>query len=206
MANTKLLPGGSNIIHAPLVDKDGNITLIWKQWWAAAIPRIQQALDKFDTFEGIIGLAAVVEGRPGTVADALTHVDPVGVVLSPGLVPATDVAAGAVQLPTGALSNTLGSAALQNATDFDPSGAAATAQSNAEAFATASDGAVLTSANAHSDAGDAATLTASKAYTDGKFPGVTAHTIPLAKITLAGADGSITVDANGVVTGYVDPT
>jgi len=27
--NTKLLPGGPNIIHAPLVDKDGNITLIW---------------------------------------------------------------------------------------------------------------------------------------------------------------------------------
>jgi len=190
--NTKLLPGGPNIIHAPLVDKDGNITLIWKQWWAAAIPRIQAALDKFEAFEGIIGLDATVEGRPGTVADALAHVDPVGVVLSPGLVPATDVAAGAVQLPTGAVSNTLGSAALQDATDFDPAGAAATAQANAIA--------------ASDPAGSAgAAETASKAYTDSKFaPGISG-TVPLAKITGLGADGSLTF-ANGLITAKVDPT
>lgn len=36
--------------------------------------------------------------------------------------------------------------------------------------------------------------------------GVTAHTITLAKITPAGANGSITWDANGWVTAYVDPT
>src|SRR6185312_8734048 len=91
--NEKLLPGGSNIIHAPLMDKDGNMTPIWKKWWSVALPRIQEALNKFEAFEGIIGLDATVEVRPGTVADALAHVDPVGVVLSPGLVPATDVAA-----------------------------------------------------------------------------------------------------------------
>jgi len=191
--NTKLLPGGSNIIHAPLMDKDGNMTPIWKKWWSVAIPRIQEALNKFETFEGIIGLDATVEGRPGTVADALAHVDPVGVVLSPGLVPATDVAAGAVQLPTGAVSNTLGSAALQDAADFDPAGAAAIAQANAIA--------------ASDPAGSAgAAETASKAYTDSKFPGVTAHTITLLKLTGGGTDGSITWNANGVITGFVDPT
>jgi len=36
--------------------------------------------------------------------------------------------------------------------------------------------------------------------------GVTAHTITLAKLTPAGANGSITWDANGWVTAYVDPT
>lgn len=36
--------------------------------------------------------------------------------------------------------------------------------------------------------------------------GVTAHTIVLAKITPTGTDGSITWDANGWITGYVDPT
>jgi hypothetical protein len=35
---------------------------------------------------------------------------------------------------------------------------------------------------------------------------VQAHTIPLAKITGAGVNGSITFNENGVVTGYVDPT
>lgn len=194
MANTvKLLPGGPNIIHAQLVDKDGYITLIWKQWWSQAIPRLQAALDKFEAFQGVIGLGATIQGRVGTVADALTHVDPIGVVLSPGLVPASDVAAGAVQLPTGASSNTLGSASLANVGDFDPAGAAATAQANAIA---ASD--PLGSA--------ASALTASKTYTDGKFPGVTAHTITLAALTGGGTQGSITWDANGVIAGFVDPT
>ena len=36
--------------------------------------------------------------------------------------------------------------------------------------------------------------------------GVAAHTITLAKITPTGTDGSITWDANGWVTAYVDPT
>jgi len=39
-----------------------------------------------------------------------------------------------------------------------------------------------------------------------RMPGVTAHTIPLAKLTSGGANGSITVNAFGIVTAYVDPT
>jgi hypothetical protein len=35
---------------------------------------------------------------------------------------------------------------------------------------------------------------------------ITAHTIPLAKLTSGGTNGSITVNAQGIVTGYVDPT
>ena len=37
-------------------------------------------------------------------------------------------------------------------------------------------------------------------------PPITAGTIPLAKITPGGADGSITVNAEGIVTAYVAPT
>lgn len=39
-----------------------------------------------------------------------------------------------------------------------------------------------------------------------RMPGVTAHTIPLAKITAGGTNGSITVNAYGIVTAYTDPT
>lgn len=35
---------------------------------------------------------------------------------------------------------------------------------------------------------------------------ITAHTLPLAKITPGGADGSITLNVNGRATAYVDPT
>jgi hypothetical protein len=196
MANTKPLPGGANIIHAPLLDKaTGNMSRIWQQWWSVAIPRIEEAINKFEKFEGIIGLDATVQGRAGTVADALTHVDPVGVVLSPGLVPATDVAAGAVQLPTGAISNTLGSASLEDASAFDAAGSA-----------TAAAAAALASAETFATSGDVTTLASAKTYTDGKFPGVAAHTITLLKLTGGGTDGSITWNADGVITGFVDPT
>lgn len=39
-----------------------------------------------------------------------------------------------------------------------------------------------------------------------RMPGVTAHTIPLAKLTAGGTNGSITVNAYGIVTAYTDPT
>lgn len=60
--------------------------------------------------------------------------------LASGTVPAgrlpaaTSSAQGAVQLPSGASGNTLGTAAMQPTTAFDGAGAATTAQSNAEAY------------------------------------------------------------------------
>lgn len=39
-----------------------------------------------------------------------------------------------------------------------------------------------------------------------RMPGVLAHVIPLAKLTGGGANGSITVNAYGIVTAYTDPT
>jgi len=137
-----------------------------------------------------------VEGHGGTLLTTIQHLTPSGQLIASQLtgliasaqLPAADpITQGAVISP----GNVLGTAALQPATAFDASGAAATAQTNAFA---------------DSDAGDVTTLAAAKSYTDGKFPGVTAHTIALAKITLAGTDGSITFNANGVVTAYLDPT
>src|SRR6185312_10371848 len=110
-----------------------------------------------------------------------------GVIASAQLPAADPLTQGAVIAP----GNVLGTAALQPDTAFDPAGAAATAQANAIA--------------ASDPAGSAATaLTSSKAYTDGKFPGVTAHSITLVKLTTGGTNGSITWDANGVVIGFVD--
>src|SRR3569833_534752 len=102
-----------------------------QKWFTDAITRIQEALNKFETFEGIIALDATLEGHAGTIANILQHVDPIGVVLSPGLSPASDTSVGAVQLPAGATSTQLGTAAYSNASDFDLLGSAAAAQAAA---------------------------------------------------------------------------
>lgn len=195
-----LLPGGPNIIRTPINGPDGQMSSIWQRFFSDVIQRLQNGLDIIGRFTGQIGAAATVEGHAGTLATTIQHLTPsgqliasqlTGVIASAQLPPADPAAQGAVQLPTGAPTNILGSASLQAATDFDPAGAAATAQANAEAF---------------SGAGDVTTLTAAKSYTDSKFPGVAAHTIVLLKLTGGGANGSITWNANGVITGFVDPT
>src|SRR3569623_1166505 len=99
----KLLPYGAKFIALQIINpKTGTMTAEGQKWFTDAITRIQEALNKFETFEGIIGLDATLEGHAGTIANILQHVDPIGVVLSPGLSPASDTSVGAVQLPAGA--------------------------------------------------------------------------------------------------------
>lgn len=183
-----------------LVDEKGYATWDGLKFLQGLAQAVNNALNILGQFNGVIGTGATVSGHPGTLADTVQHLTATGqlaaaqltgIIASVQLPPADPVTQGAVVLPAGAPSNVLDSAAFQPTSAFDPSGAAATAQTNAETFATA---------------GDTTTLSAAKLYTDGKFPGVTAHTITLAALTVGGTQGSITWDANGVVTGFVDPT
>ena len=147
MATSNPLPGGPNIIATPIVDaKTGMMNPVWLRWFSVAIPLIEKALQVFGVFEGTIGTAAIVEGRPGTLADAVQHLGTAGtfpadqltgVVAATQLPSALPAVQGAVVLPAGAPSNTLGSAAFKNTTDFDPAGAAASAQAAAESHADA---------------------------------------------------------------------
>ena len=185
-----------------LVDERGYATWDGLKFLQGLAQAVNNALNILGQFNGVIGPDATVAGHVGTLQGNIQNLTSSGLlaataltgIVAPTQLPAAlDTTQGAVVLPTGAPSNVLGSAAFTDSTDYDAFGAAAAAQAAAEA---ASD--PLGSA--------AAAETASKAYTDAKFPGVVAHTLPLAKITGLGADGSITVNANGVVIGYVDPT
>jgi hypothetical protein len=195
----------TNLVSSPqtpteaVVDlKTGRFNWSGMKWAQGITQAVNNALTILGLFNGKIGIGATVEGHGGTLATAVQHLTPTGQLIASQLtgiiasaqLPAADPAAqGAVVLPTGAPSNVLDTAAFQPITAFDPAGAAAAAQAASDPLGSA-----------------AAAQTASEAYTDSKFPGVVAHTIPLAKITTGGTDGSITVNANGVVTGYVDPT
>jgi len=191
-------PTNGNLIDP----KTGQLTWGWLKFFMDLAQAVNNALTILGQFNGIIGTAATVQNRTGTLAEAVQHVDAVGVVQSPGIVPASDVASGAVVLPPGAVSNILGTAALENTTVFDPAGAAATAQTNAEAFATAGDTSTLAAAEAYSS--NASHLT-SGTVPNARLGGVSG-TINLDKLTpITGSNGSITV-TNGIITAFVNPT
>lgn len=117
-----------------------------------------------------------------------------GVVLPAGLPPATDAAQGAVILPSGATSNTLGTAAIEPSTAFDASGSAAAAQAAAETHADA------VAATAESNAEAFATSAIAAAFA----PGISA-TIVTAALTPLGATGSMTF-TNGLLTAETPAT
>jgi hypothetical protein len=172
----------------------------WLKFFQNTAQAINNALTLLGEFNGTIGPKAHVVGHVGTLQDNIQNLTATGqlaataltgIVASAQLPAADPITQGAVVLPAGAPSNVLDSAAFQPSSAFDPSGASAAALASAETFATS---------------GDVTTLASAKSYTDGKFPGVAAHTITLLKLTGGGSDGSITWNADGVVTGFVDPT
>jgi hypothetical protein len=135
-----------------------------------------------------------IVGRLGNFGSILQHINEFGVVLPAGLTSATSTEQGAVILPVGAGGNTLGSAAMQPTTAFDPSGAAATAQTAAEAHADT----VAAMAQSNAEATAAANLTAAFA------PGINA-VIVTAALTPTGTQGSMTFN-NGLLTDQLQAT
>ena len=197
---TNLVASPQTPVSAPLIEgKADRISWAWLKWAQGITQAVNQALNILGIFNGILGLNATVEGHPGTLADTVQHLTATGtldaahltgVVPSAQLPPALPSVQGAVVLPSGAPSNTLGSAAFADTSAFDPAGAAATAQTNAESFATA---------------GDVATLAGAQAYTNGKFAGAITVTITTAALTGTGTQGSMTF-TNGLLTAQTPAT
>lgn len=84
------------------------------------------------------GDAATAQSNAEAYAQDADHLSS-GTVASARLYSATTAAQGAVVLPAGAVSNTLGTAAMTSSSAYDAAGSAATAQSNAETYALAAD-------------------------------------------------------------------
>jgi len=179
------------------VDDNGYATWEFLKFAQGLAQAVNNALNILGQFDGVIGPDATVAGHVGTLKDNIQNLSASGLlaataltgIVQPAQLPAADpITQGAVVLPAGAPSNVLDSAAFQPASAFDPAGAAAAAQAASDPAGSAG-----------------AAETASKAYTDSKFaPGISG-TVPLAKITGLGADGSLTF-ANGLITAKVDPT
>jgi hypothetical protein len=143
---------GNGTPNTPLFDAQGNLTLAWRNWFRSVTAAVGEGFDPQGNYQGPIGTHATIAGRE-TLATIVQHLLDSGIIEPAGLPAATDAEQGAVILPAGATSNTLGSAATHAAGDFDPTGSAAaaqtaasahadtvaaTAQTNAESFATTS--------------------------------------------------------------------
>lgn len=188
----------SAINRSPIVDTNRVATYTFLkllQDWNARINNLGSG----GQYNGQLESTATISGRAGNIGSALQNLDQNGIVTPNGidfarnyvnktfahingvvdstqLPGATTSVQGAVVLPAGASSNVLGTAAIRAATSFDAAGSAATAQTNAET------------------------------YTDGKFTGAISATLALAKLTTGGTNGSVTINANGLVTAYTPPT
>src|SRR5690348_3788105 len=142
----------TNLVVSPftprtkLVDENGYATWEMLKFAQGLAQAVNNALSILGQFNGVIGPDATVAGHVGTLQANIQNLNAAGLLAATALtgivastqLPAADpIAQGAVVLPPGAPSNVLGSAAFTNSTAYDPTGSAATAQSNAETFATA---------------------------------------------------------------------
>lgn len=186
--------------RAPIADKDGMATWSFIKILQDWDTKLRNGLNSIGQITQDIPTATKILGRVA-IGTILQFISDGGVVQPNGIVSATDAAQGAVQLPVGSVGNTLGSAAMRPTTAFDPSGAAAAAQSAAETFASAA--AAAAQGNAESFASNASNL-ASGTVAIGLLPGISV-TITTAKLTVGGTNGSMTF-TNGILTGQVQAT
>jgi len=193
-----------------LVDERGYATWDGLKFLQGLAQAVNNALNILGQFNGVIGPDATVAGHVGTLQGNIQNLTSSGLlaataltgIVAPTQLPAAlDTTQGAVVLPTGAPSNVLGSAAFTDSTDYDVSGAAATAQSNAETFATAGDTATLGAAEAF--AANASNLS-SGTVPNARLSGISG-TVHLGPYTVGGTQGSLTL-TNGLITAFVDPT
>lgn len=184
----------------PIVDKDGRLTFPWIKWFQAVGQNINEGFDPQGNYQGPIGSHATIVGRE-FLATIVQHLSDAGIIDAAGLPAATPAAQGAVFMPAGATNNNLGSAAIRPATDFDPSGAAATAQANAQAFATTA--ANTAQSNAETFAANASNIGTGTLDTN-RLGGLSA-VIVTAKLTGGGTNGSMTF-TNGLLTAQTPAT
>jgi len=183
----------NNTPNVPLVDSDGKATYALIRWMQAVGSTVNGAFDPAGNYQGPIGALATIVGRK-TLATIVQHLTDLGVMKPAGLPAATTSEQGAVILPAGASSNTLGTAAIQPSSAFDPSGSAATAQAAAAVDATTKANAAQANAQAF----------ATSAIATAFSPGITV-TITTAALTGLGSQGSMTFQ-NGLLIGQVQAT
>lgn len=184
---------GASTPNTPLFDASGNLTLAWRNWFRAVTTVVNQGFDPQGNYQGPIGDKATIVGRD-FLATIVQYLSDAGIIQPAGLPAATTSEQGAVVLPAGASSNTLGTAAIEPSAAFDPAGAASAAQIAAEAHADA------VAATAQGNAETFATAGIAAAFA----PGITA-TITTAKLTVGGTNGSMTF-TNGLLAGEVQAT
>ena len=170
----------------PIVDKDGKANFAFIKWMQNAAKVINQGFDPQGNYQGPIGADATINGRH-TLASITAKIGTDGVIESDGLPAATPSAQGAVFMPPSAVDNHLGTAAIADSAAFDPSGAAAAAQTAAEAHADTV--ASTAQSNAEAFASDATNLT-SGIIPLARLPGLTV-TITTAALTVGGTQGSM---------------
>lgn len=179
--------------NSVIVTSEGKATFQFLKWMQNVGSTVNGAFDSDGNYQGPIGSRATIVGRQflATIVSRLTDA---GIITPAGLPAATTTEQGAVILPAGAGSNTLGTAAIQPSTAFDANGAAAEAQANAQAFATAA--ANTAQSNAESFASNASNLS-SGTVDPTRLSGITT-VIVTAALTLAGTQGSMTFQ-NGLL-------
>lgn len=187
--------------RSPIVDSDGNATFAFTKVLQGWNTQLQNGLNQIGQLIGQINASVTITGRTEGIGTTVGNIDSTGIVTANGMTSATDTEQGAVLLPTGATNNQLGSAAIKPVSAFDPAGAAATAQTNAQTFATAA--ANTAQSNAEAFSSNASNLT-SGTVALARLPGFTI-TIVTAKLTVGGANGSQTF-TNGILTAQVQAT
>jgi hypothetical protein len=174
--------------------------------------KLTNGLNQIGQLVGEINAAVKIQGRTEGIGTTVGEINSEGVVTPPGMTAATVGSQGAVVMPLGATNNGLGTAALADADAFDPSGAADTAQANAESFATGAANNAESAANTYTNSAAANALALAQSFSSnaanitsgnlalGRMPsaGLSA-TIVTAKLTVGGANGSMTF-TNGLLT------
>lgn len=188
-------------LNTPLFDKDGRLNRAWQQLFLQWRQQLSVGFDSSGTLISNISPTVRITDRGGTIGSILRFIGDNGVVTPDGLPPATDNAQGAVKLAPGIVSNILGTAAAQDSSAFDPAGSAATAQANAEAFATSEANAAL--AAAETFASNASNLT-SGTVPNARLGGMTV-TVTTAALTVGGTQGSMDF-VNGLLVSQVQAT
>lgn len=186
----------TNIPNTPLLDKQGGLTLAWRQFFLALAKTVNEGFDPDGNYQGPIGPEATIDGRH-TLATIVQHLTDAGVIEPEGLIAATDAAQGAVKLAPGSVGNTLGSAAMKDASAFDPAGSAAAAEAHADAAA------ATAQANAEAFAKDASNIT-SGVLDAARLPGLTT-VIATAPLTALGTPGSMSFQ-NGLLVAQTPAT
>lgn len=183
------LAGGPSFINSPIVDpQTGRANYQFIRWFQDASQRLENGLNQLGQLIGTINPSTKIQGRTEGIGTTVQHINNTGVVNSPGMTAATPAAQGAVVLPAGALSNTLGAAALEPLTAFDAAGSAAAAQTAAEVYAAAQAASAQAAAEAYaSNASNISSGTVASAH----IPALSSLTGPITLTQLPANMGAV---------------